>query len=257
MTVARVLFLVLCFWAGIADAQTYVRPSDGASVTLFNGVDYNGAPVNSSTINLSGFQGLAITVIADANGCTNLPRIQTYASPTGSFNKIKPAPASNSIYVSRAGNATATTFDTYIVAPLFGYVRLALDGVPNDNLVGPGGNCLAYVTTVPIAFSTAQPGAGATTSIQAVGAVTPLIIPSSGNRRNLRLQNVDTAVVYCSSFGASGAQLVNATTQYAIALSAASAANAANGGVAELKEWASNLLCITAAGAGRVAVLTY
>ena len=257
MRLSRVVFLLLCLWTGLASAQTYVRPSDGANVTLFNGVDYNGAPVNSSTINLSGFQGLAITVIADANGCTNLPRITTYASPTGSFNKIRPAPASNSIYVSRAGNATATTFDTYIVAPLFGYVRLALDGVANDNLVGPGGNCSAFVTVVPIAFASPQPGAGANSSIQAVGGVTPLIIPSIGNRRNLRLQNVDTAVVFCSSFGASGAQIVNATTQYSIALAAASAANSANGGVAELREWASNLLCITAGGAGRVALLSY
>lgn len=261
---ARVIFLLLCLHAGVSDAQTYVRPSDGSPVTLFTNLDYNTAPgvtTYSTIINLSGFEGLAFTMVTSNNNCSNLPTVEVAESPSGSFAKVRAAPAVNASYVSRLQNSTGSFFDYWLVAPLFGYVRIGITPVANDLKVGVGNTCTVSLVATPLAFANNIPGGSArsaTATIPAVGdPAGPTKIQSNGTFTNLRLQNVNTTDVFCGSFHGAGAQTVDATSTFGFIVKAASGANKGDGGVIDLPGFASNLYCVVAAGSGNVSVLLW
>lgn len=254
---ARIVFLLLCLYAGVSDAQTYVRPSDGSPVTLFTALDYNSGTTNSTIINLSGFQGLALTAVTSNNNCTNLPKVEVAESPSGSFAKVRVAPATNASYVSRLQNSTGNFLDYWLVAPLFGYVRLSVSGVQNDLVVGPGNVCTVSIIATPLAFKEGVSGAAGVSRTYSIGAASSTIITSIGNLNFLRVQNINTTDVFCGSFNPGGEQVVDTVATFGFVLKAATAANKADGGVIELPSFASNLYCIVAAGTGNVAVLRY
>lgn len=258
---ARIVFLLLCLHAGVSVAQTYVRPSDGSPVTLFTNVDYNAGTTNSTIMNLSGFQGLALTAVTSNNNCTNLPKVEVAESPTGSFTKVRVAPATNASYISRLQNSTGSFFDYWLVAPLFGYIRISVSGVANDLKVGPGNVCTVSLVATPLAFKENVSGSAGVSRVLSVVAAADPAFPTSifltGNLTHARLQNVNTTDVFCASFSSTGEQTVDTTSKYGFVLKAATGANKADGGVIDLPSFSSNLYCTVAAGTGNVSVLFY
>lgn len=247
---ARIVFLLLCLKAGISDAQTYVRPSDGSTVTVNTAVPLVGPGVigplvTSSTYNMTGFSGMTIVLKTDKNNCKYLPLVFVRESPASTFipSSSSPwAPAINSFYVSRRGNQTSDFSDYYTVAPLTAYVRLDMGGIQNPQVVAPGNDCTMTVQFVPLAF------AQTVISVSPDGAVTPLVTNTvtelvTGvveNKRFIRLQNVGTENAYCNSI-----PLVS-TTQYGFVLRKGTVDDDGTGGVVELPNLATKIFCVTA-----------
>lgn len=201
MTFALRLLLILALYVGTAEAQTYVRPSDGTVLTIFDNVDYPTASATSQVFNMSGFSGVTFYLTTSANNCTKIPAIVVEQSSSSSgFLGIVAAAATNSAHQS-ISQITQSHPEVWTVAPLSGYVRIYITGVTNHELSPPPGNaCRATLKMVPLAFQSSAVAKGGESGRQYINA-SPSRVAGLGsvftNVSHFRLQNVSTSTIVC------------------------------------------------------------
>lgn len=260
---ARIVFFLLCLHAGVSDAQTYVRPSDGTVLTLFT--DYavsSGVGANSQIFNMSGFSGVTFYLSTDKDNCAKVPRVTiTEGSSSAALAALPanvPAQAVNSYFTSRSG-LTSVSPETWTVAPIGGFVRVSIFGITNPEATAPTNNCLATLKMIPVAFTgtpTSRAGFSqhtfATTTASRQGSLGSVW----GSIRYTRIQNLSTIPVYCG-FDPRIVPPPGLPAVYGWILKPDSGGPVGDGGVVEFYDMALPIYCVVTAGAATLAVSEY
>lgn len=251
-------FYLLCLHAGVAHAQTYVRPSDGATINLFSNGAYTAGTLTSTTFNMSGFQGAVFFLRTDKDNCAELPRVEVQASSfSSSFSGDVPAPAVNATHIPINLLNTTNPNDNYVVAPLFSFVRVKVFKVTNPaTIVGPPNVCTVTLNMIPLSFVQTPGGVSQQSGGQNFAANTvTLIAPTAlSTYRRFRLQNTSTSTVYCGdAFIHPILAPPNNFLLYGFALAPATGPDQGDGGSILLNDFAGFMYCFsTAVGGGKI-----
>lgn len=155
----RFLLLLLCFLSWSASAQTYVRPSKGASLYPFTGASaWSGAPVfpvgwgvaqYSQQYDWSAFDAMRIRIYAtsgtniDGLSCSALTPIQYTVSDVGPFVKF---------YLNSTGSGHLSVFDAAVAAGPYYQITTANSKVPIRQFK----NCSIVIHVTPLPFAPAN-----------------------------------------------------------------------------------------------------
>lgn len=144
--------LVLMAMASSARAQTYVRPSDGASVTVFSNVSGTGSST-SSAYGFTGFDAMQITLItSDPSPCDSVDRtfaVYGSATSTGVYTQLTDERSlvqvtASQFKLDQAGSAYGFT---YTVSNVSSYIKI------QTSQVIAGACTISSVLMVPLALS--------------------------------------------------------------------------------------------------------
>lgn len=264
MKLARVLFLLLCLHAGVSQAQTYVRPSDGTVLTLFTDVPLTTTPgVTSQIFNMSGFTGATFYLSTDQANCAKVAKVTvTEGSSSAALAAAAtiPAQAVNAVFTSRS-SLTPVSPEVWTVAPVQGFIRVSMIGSTNPEITPPANNCLATLKMVPIAFSgTPISRAGfsshtfATTTASRIGSFGSVW----GSIRYQRVQNLSGTPVYCG-FDPRLVAPPGLPAVYGWILKPDTGVGtpAGDGGVVEFQDMSVPIYCVVTAGAAVLTVSEY
>lgn len=147
---ARFVVCVALCWPAVSEGQTYVRPSVGASVSVFSADTTN---ATSSVFNWSAFREVQLTVDAIGVCTTTQVRVQSSVSSTGTFATI------NDPFGARTFSSAAAV--TYSVVNTGPYIRFTL--ASNDCTGG------VTLTVVPVPFQGQVRASGYTAAGSSLG----------------------------------------------------------------------------------------
>lgn len=261
---SRVIFLLLCLHAGISDAQTYVRPSDGTVLTLFTATPLDGSPaVTSQIFNMTGFSGAQFYLETNADNCSRVARITVIQASSSAAANIPLGAAAQSInsqYTQRSPFSSVSP-EVWTVAPLSAFIKVFLSSVANPEVSpAPGNACTATLRMVPLAFS-GTPISRTGFSQQSFASSTAARVGSVGSVwgsiRHIRIQNLSTSVVYCGLdprlVAPPGVPVV-----YGVVLKADSGGPVGDGGVADFDNLSTPVYCVkVGAGTAQLSVTEY
>ena len=264
MKLARVLFFLLCLHAGVSQAQTYVRPSDGTVLTLFTDVPLVAGPGPASQIfNMTGFSGMTFYLQTDQVNCKRVARVTVFqgSSSTALSTVGSVAQAVNAQFTSRY-LSTSVSPETWTVGPVSAFVKVGLTSVANPEVnPAPGNDCTATLKMVPIAF-TGVPVSRAGFSQHTFATTTASRMGSLGSVwgtiRYQRLQNLSGVPVYCG-FDPRLVAPPGVPAVYGWILKADTGVGtpAGDGGVVEFQDMSVQVYCVVVAGVATIAVSEY
>jgi hypothetical protein len=241
-------FVAVLALAASAQAQTYIRPSNGATINLFTTVNYNSGNTDSQVFGMSGFQGVQFFVKTTGASCSKVPAITVFGAAVATFASADfdfPMNGQNS-YFAYKDNSTNSTYQ-YNVAPIASFIVVRLNGITNPNS-NAGTTCTATVKMIPLALPLAATATTPHSTQSAVTAAATKVTEGGGitgsNRPNATttIQNQSLGVIYCD-FDAGVT-----TSTYAIALKACTVAGDGTGGSWTLTNYNGRVYCIATAG---------
>lgn len=239
----RLILLASLLLSATASAQTYVRPSKGAPITIASSVAATSVAATytaSALFDWSSFAGVIITVNQTGQGtfsnCKYGVRVQALGSSTTNAADFFLLNVANNDY-------KASTSQAWYIRVLPGYLRFSIGTYQAASAGAPA--CSYKVTATPLPFDYAgQLLSTGVTSGRVLGGCTEVgctyaTVNATSVFPYLRIQNVGSDVAFCAPVAEDGT-IPASTASFPIVLRPSSQPNA----VIEITNWVGTLKCI-------------